>query len=101
MERTVRRLAAVLASDVVGYSGKIEADESSTLAALKDVRATTIDPFLAENSGRTVAIGACRLASKRGSAPRPRGSAVAPSCFAGLGKSGARMPSGSADGLAP
>ena len=39
MERTVRRLAAVLAADVVGYSGKIEADESSTLAALKDVRA--------------------------------------------------------------
>ena len=54
MERTVRRLAAVLAADVVGYSGKIEADESSTLAALKDVRATTIDPLLAENSGRIV-----------------------------------------------
>ena len=54
MERTVRRLAAVLAADVVGYSGKIEADESSTLAALKDVRAKTIDPLLAENSGRIV-----------------------------------------------
>jgi class 3 adenylate cyclase/TolB-like protein len=54
MDRTVRRLAAVLAADVVGYSGKIEADESSTLAALKDVRATTIDPLLAENSGRIV-----------------------------------------------
>ena len=54
MERTVRRLAAVLAADVVGYSGKIEADESSTLAALKDVRATTVDPLLAENSGRIV-----------------------------------------------
>jgi adenylate cyclase len=54
MERTVRRLAAVLAADVVGYSGKIEADESSTLAALKDLRATTIDPLLAENSGRIV-----------------------------------------------
>jgi class 3 adenylate cyclase/TolB-like protein len=54
MERTVRRLAAVLAADVVGYSGKIEADESSTLAALKDIRATTIDPLLAENSGRIV-----------------------------------------------
>ena len=52
--RTLRRLAAVLAADVVGYSGKIEADESSTLAALKDVRATTIDPLLAENSGRIV-----------------------------------------------
>ena len=54
MDRTVRRLSAILAADVVGYSGKIEADESSTLAALKDVRATTIDPVLAENSGRIV-----------------------------------------------
>jgi class 3 adenylate cyclase/TolB-like protein/tetratricopeptide (TPR) repeat protein len=54
MDRTVRRLAAVLAADVVGYSGKIEADESSTLAALRDVRATAIDPLLAENSGRIV-----------------------------------------------
>jgi class 3 adenylate cyclase/TolB-like protein len=54
MERTVRRLAAVLAADVVGYSGKIEADESSTLASLKDVQATTIDPLLAEHSGRIV-----------------------------------------------
>jgi TolB-like protein/class 3 adenylate cyclase len=54
MERTVRRLAAVLAADVVGYSGKIEADESSTLAALKDIQATTIEPLLAENSGRIV-----------------------------------------------
>jgi class 3 adenylate cyclase len=54
MERTVRRLAAVLAADVVGYSGKIEADESSTLASLKDVQATTIEPLLAENSGRIV-----------------------------------------------
>jgi class 3 adenylate cyclase len=54
MERTVRRLAAVLAADVVGYSGKIEADESSTLASLKDIQATTIEPLLAENSGRIV-----------------------------------------------
>jgi class 3 adenylate cyclase len=54
MERTVRRLAAILAADVVGYSGKIEADESSTLAALRDVRATTVDPLLAENSGRII-----------------------------------------------
>ncbi len=54
MDRTVRRLAAILAADVVGYSGKIEADEGSTLAALKDVRVTTIDPLLAEHSGRIV-----------------------------------------------
>jgi class 3 adenylate cyclase/TolB-like protein len=54
MDRTVRRLAAILAADVVGYSGKIEADESSTLASLKDVRNATIDPLLAEHSGRII-----------------------------------------------
>jgi class 3 adenylate cyclase len=52
MNRTVRRLAAILAADVVGYSRKIEADEGSTLAALKDVRAAIIDPLLAEHGGR-------------------------------------------------
>jgi TolB-like protein/class 3 adenylate cyclase/Tfp pilus assembly protein PilF len=54
MDRTVRRLAAILAADVVGYSRKMEADERSTLAALKDVRTATIDPLLAEHSGRII-----------------------------------------------
>ncbi len=47
-----RRLAAILASDVVGYSRLIRADEEGTLAALKGLRADLIDPTLAEHSGR-------------------------------------------------
>ncbi len=49
-----RRLAAILASDVVGYSRLIRADEEGTLAALKDLRAELIDPTLAEHNGRIV-----------------------------------------------
>jgi class 3 adenylate cyclase len=46
-----RRLAAILASDVVGYSRLIRADEEGTLAALKGLRADLIDPTLAEHIG--------------------------------------------------
>jgi class 3 adenylate cyclase/TolB-like protein/tetratricopeptide (TPR) repeat protein len=54
MDRPIRRLAAIVAADVVGYSRKIEADESSTLAALKDLLNATITPLLAENKGRMI-----------------------------------------------
>ncbi len=46
-----RRLAAILASDAVGYSRLIRADEEGTLAALKALRADLIDPTLAEHKG--------------------------------------------------
>jgi adenylate cyclase len=49
-----RRLAAILAADVVGYSRLIRADEEGTIAALKALRADIIDPKLAENHGRIV-----------------------------------------------
>ena len=49
-----RRLAAILAADVVGYSRLIRADEEGTLAALKALRAELIDPRLAEHNGRIV-----------------------------------------------
>ncbi len=49
-----RRLAAILASDVVGYSRLIRADEDGTLAALKGLRADIIDPTIAEHNGRIV-----------------------------------------------
>jgi len=39
-----RRLAAVLAVDVAGYSRLMGADEEGTLAALKDLRKSVIDP---------------------------------------------------------
>jgi adenylate cyclase len=52
--RTERRLAAILAADVAGYSRLMGADEEGTLAALKRVRAELGDPKIAEHRGRIV-----------------------------------------------
>jgi len=49
-----RRLAAILAADVAGYSRLIGADEGGTLQALKAIRAELIDPTIAAHSGRLV-----------------------------------------------
>ena len=50
--RVERRLAAILAADIVGYSRLIEADEAGTLAAIKDLRREVIAPLLSEHHGR-------------------------------------------------
>jgi TolB-like protein/class 3 adenylate cyclase len=52
--RAERRLAAILAADVVGYSSLMERDEDRTLARLKALRREFIDPLIAEYQGRTV-----------------------------------------------
>jgi len=49
-----RRLAAILAIDVVGYSRLMGDDEEGTLAALKSRRKNLIDPEVAEHHGRIV-----------------------------------------------
>ena len=49
-----RRLAAILAADVVGYSRLMEADENGTLERLKAIRAELVDPKIAERHGRIV-----------------------------------------------
>jgi adenylate cyclase len=49
-----RRLAAILAADVAGYSRLIGADEEGTLNRLRSIRAELIDPKIAENRGRIV-----------------------------------------------
>src|SRR5947209_5871308 len=49
-----RRLTAILAADVVGYSRLMGADEAGTLAALKSVRTDFIDGKVAEHQGRIV-----------------------------------------------
>jgi adenylate cyclase len=49
-----RRLAAVLAADMVGYSRLMEADETGTLARLKTHRIELIDPSIAKNRGRII-----------------------------------------------
>jgi len=52
--RVERRLAAILAADVAGYSRLIEADEEGTLGRLKSLRAEVIDPRIAVHRGRIV-----------------------------------------------
>ena len=49
-----RRLAAILAADVVGYTRLMGADEEGTLAALRALRAELIDPRIAGHNGRLV-----------------------------------------------
>ncbi len=53
-ERIERRLAAVLAADVAGYSRLMEADEEGTLARLREIRRETVDPKIAQHHGRLV-----------------------------------------------
>ncbi len=53
-ERVRRRLAAILAADVVGYSRLMRADEVGTLARIKDLRGEVLDPKVAEYNGRIV-----------------------------------------------
>src|SRR5271156_912466 len=53
-QRINRRLAAVLAADVVGYSRLMGADEAGTLAALKRHGEAVFDPAVAAHSGRIV-----------------------------------------------
>src|ERR1700745_4308532 len=51
---TTRRLAAILAADVAGYSRLMGADEVGTLEALKACRREVIDPAIAAHHGRIV-----------------------------------------------
>lgn len=86
--RPNRRLAAVLAADVVGYSRLMERDEPGTLDRLRAHRQELVGPLLAEHRGRLVklmgdgilcefgsvvdAVG-CAVAIQRGMAERERG----------------------------
>jgi TolB-like protein/class 3 adenylate cyclase len=65
--RTERRLAAILAADVVGYSRLVEQDEGGTLAAVRDIRYAVIDPLLAEHRGRIVKLMGDGLLAEFGS----------------------------------
>jgi class 3 adenylate cyclase/pimeloyl-ACP methyl ester carboxylesterase len=53
-KRVVRRLAAILAADVVGYSRLMQADEVGTLEALKAHRRALVDRTIAGHRGRIV-----------------------------------------------
>jgi adenylate cyclase len=83
-----RRLAAILAADMVGYSRLMESAEAATLGRLKAHRAELIDPLLAAHGGRLIklmgdgalvefpsvveAVG-CAVAIQRGMAERESG----------------------------
>lgn len=49
-----RRLAAIMATDVVGYSRLMGADEAGTLKALRALRSELLDPLIASSGGRIV-----------------------------------------------
>src|SRR5262245_9901960 len=53
-ELAKRRLAAILAADVVGYSRLMERDEVGTLAALKSRRKGVLQPLLAKHTSRII-----------------------------------------------
>ena len=86
--RAERRLAAILAADVVGYSRLIERDERGTLERLRTCRKELVEPLLAEHRGRVVKLMgdgalcefasvvdavACAVAIQRGMAERETG----------------------------
>ena len=47
-----RRLAAILAADIVGYSKLMEQDETGTLSSLKTHRVEVFDPIVGKHNGR-------------------------------------------------
>ena len=49
-----RRLAAILAAEMVGYSRLIGADEGGTLQAFKAIRAELFEPMIGKHHGRLV-----------------------------------------------
>jgi class 3 adenylate cyclase len=51
-----RRLAAILAADVVGYGRMMEANETETLAALKERRRNLLNPLVARYHGRIIKV---------------------------------------------
>src|SRR5258707_9433963 len=55
-ERAHRRLAAILAADVVGYSRLMQFDEAGTLGALKARRREVFQPAIARHRGRIVKV---------------------------------------------
>jgi adenylate cyclase len=86
--RVERRLAAILAADVAGYSRLMGQDEADTLARLRTHRRELIDPKIAEHKGRIVKTTgdgiliefpsvveavACAVAVQRGMAERNAG----------------------------
>jgi class 3 adenylate cyclase len=72
MEQVERKLTAILAADVAGYSRLMAADEG-TLAALKSHRRDLIDPKIKEHRGPVVDAARCAADVQRANGPSQRG----------------------------
>jgi hypothetical protein len=68
----VRRLAAILAADVAGYSRLMGVDEESTHERLKAHRRELVDPKIGEHSGRIVKTTGDGLLAEFPSVPNPK-----------------------------
>ncbi len=60
-----RRLAAILVSDLVGFSRLMEADEAGTLARLTAIRRDVTDPLFKKHRGRIVKHGASPILAEQ------------------------------------
>src|SRR5690242_9499123 len=67
-ERAQRRLAAILAADVVGYSRMMGVNEAATLTALKARHKDIIQPLMTKHSGRVVKLMGDGVLAEFGSA---------------------------------
>src|SRR4051812_34115196 len=74
--REQRRLAAILAADVVGYSRLMGRDESGTLARLREHRPHRLEPVLARQGGRLVKLTGDGALIEFGSAVDALGAAI-------------------------
>jgi adenylate cyclase len=54
LKMTTRRLAAILAADVAGFSALMERDEEGTFARIGNLRREVIEPYLSEHQGRVI-----------------------------------------------
>jgi class 3 adenylate cyclase len=67
-QRVQRRLAAILAADVVGYGRLMEIDEADTLAALKSRRKEVLEPLVSKYEGRIFKVTGDGVLAEFGSA---------------------------------
>jgi adenylate cyclase len=96
--RAGRRLAAILAADVVGYSSLIERDEAGTLAAIRDLRREAIEPLIVERHGRVVKLMGDGAIAEFGSVVDAVACAVAIQKAMPSGRSKSRRSGGSCSG---
>ena len=76
-ERVQRRLAAILAADVVGYSRMVELDEAGTVGRMMTLQVDLLQPLINDGGGRVVKLMGDGLLVEYGSAVDAVRSAIA------------------------